>query len=148
MKLEAIAVTALVAVSAFVLCLTLIGDSILNQQYYTPMPGNYTSQFPKSLELQQQLAEMANKTYAEAARPQTGNLVVDALNQLQAGWQQIVSAFTIGLTVISIPLDVQGSASEVTGFLHINSLIVAAIFVFLVMAVGFSVAAFFRGRRP
>lgn len=148
MKLEAIATTALVAVTTFILCLTLIGDSVLNQQYYTPVAGNYTSQFPKSVELQQKLAVMANSTYEAAARPQTGNLVVDALNQLQAGWQQVVSAFSIGLTVISLPLDVQGSASEVTGFLHVNSMLIISIFVFLLLAVGFSVAAFFRGRRP
>jgi hypothetical protein len=148
MKLESILISALVAVGAFILCLTVMGDSIITQQYYSPLAsGNYTSEFPKTLELQRQISQLANSSYNKAANPSENKPIVDVAQQLMAGWQQTVAAFEIATTVIKMPFTVQGSASEVGGFLRINGFLLVLIFTFLIIAVTFSIAAFFRGRR-
>lgn len=138
MKIERFVLTGLVAVVTLTLCLALFGDSLISG---VPSFSNVTTQYDNYATVQAgfegQILSVEDQGQSNDDTPSEERFWVYQGRAIKA----------VGDTALTTS-DTRGAITEVLDYLNVNPLITGTVIIFLIFAVSFGFAAWWRSRRP
>lgn len=144
MKIERFVLGSFIAVVILLAGLLLLGDTILKSEYQSgdiPAFGNASAYMDSTYTIQSDIEnEVLTKTEADQSS-------VDLADE-DRFWIYQSQALKAVWYAVRSPGETKGVITEVGTYLKVNSLIIGAIIIFIILSFGFAVAAFWKDRRP